>query len=264
VQNERIKRLRQYIELHGEASIEELMKLCSGCSSMTLWRDLKKLEDEGAIRRKRGGAIALRLIETEEETMYSYRSQINPNAKKIIADLASEYIQPGCSIYLDAGSTIMAVAQLLPDKYYNIVTSATNIATELSQRSKCNVTIVGGQVNGCTFSCSGLQAEAFINGVNIDIAIMATSGFSLRNGFTSGHFNEHQLKRKVIEKAKRVVMLMDMSKLNKSMPFTFAALQNIDVLICDAPLPGDVMTEAKRYGVKVCTGEKDMKTVRLI
>ena len=257
--SDRRKRIREYIESQGEASIEELIELCYGCSSMTLWRDLKKLEDEGAIRRKRGGAIAMRLVQNEGESIYAQRSLVNPLSKKIIAHLATEYVQSGCSIFLDAGSTIMAVIQLLPDQYYNIITSGTNIASELSQRSKCNVTLVGGQVSGNTFSCSGPQAESFLDGVNIDTAIMSTSGYSLYNGFTSGHFNEHHLKQKVIEKAKLVVMLMDMSKINHSMPFTFATLQDIDVLICDVPLPDDILAEAERCGVKVCTGEKDME-----
>ena len=257
--SERRKRIREYIESQGETSIEELMELCCGCSCMTLWRDLKKLEDEGMIRRTRGGAIAIRLVQTEGEDLYLHRSLAYLQAKKIIAHLASEYVQPGHSIFLDAGSTIMSVVQLLPDQYYNIVTSGTNIASELSKRSKCNVTLVGGQVSENTFSCSGPQAEAFLDGVNIDIAIMSTSGYSLNNGFTSGLFNEHQLKRKVIEKAKRVVMLMDMSKINHSMPFTFATLQDIDVLICDASLPEDILSEVERYGVKVCTGTKELE-----
>ncbi len=252
---ERRRSIREYIEAHGEANLDELMQLCNGCTSMTLWRDLKKLEDEGAIRRKRGGAIAVRLVQTEAESLYEQRSVVNPKAKRIIAQSAVQYVHQSDSVYLDAGSTIMALVHMLPDQYYNIITSGTNIASELSQKSKCNVTIVGGQVNGNTISCSGPQAEAFLDGVNIDIAIMVTSGFSLQSGFTSSHFSEHQLKRKVIKKAKRIIMLMDDSKLNRNMPFTFAALQDIDVLICNEPLPEEIMSFAKRNGVRVITGE---------
>ncbi len=254
--NERRARIREFIESHGEASMEELAGLCSGCSSMTLWRDLKKLEDAGAIRRKRNGAIAMRLVQTEGEGIYAQRALTNQQAKNEIAGLALEYVQSGHSVFLDAGSTTMALVKQLPDRYYNILTSGTNISSELSQRSKCTVSIVGGQVNGNTLSCSGPQAEVFIDGVNIDIAIMATSGYSLNNGFTSGSFSEHQLKRKVIKKAKRVVMLMDHSKIDHSMPYTFATLQDIDVLISDAPLPPEIRAEAERCGVLVSTGDR--------
>ena len=252
--NERRKLISEYIEAHGEANNEDLMKLCSGCSAMTLWRDLKKLDEEGLIRRKRGGAISIRLVNVQGEDVYAQRELVNPRSKKIIAKMASEYVKFESSIFLDAGSTIMSIAKQMPDQHYNIVTSGTNIATELSRRSKCNVTLIGGQVNGNTLSCSGPQAEAFLDSLNIDTAIMATSGFSLDNGFTSGSFNEHQLKRKVIEKARQVIMLMDLSKIDHSMPYTFATLQDIHVLICDAPLPDEVRKEAERFGVEVLTG----------
>ena len=256
--NERRARIREYIESHGEASMEELAELCSDCSSMTLWRDLKKLEDEGAIRRKRNGAIAMRLVQIEGEGLYAQLALANQQAKNIIANLALPYVQSRHSVFLDAGSTIMAVVKQLPDEYYSILTSGTNISSELSQRSKCNVSIVGGQVNGNTLSCSGPQAEVFIEGVNIDIAIMATSGYSLNSGFTSGSFSEHQLKRKVIKKAKRVIMLMDHSKLDHSMPYTFGTLQDIDVLITDVSLPQEIHAEAERCGVTIINGNGEL------
>jgi hypothetical protein len=54
----RIEDVRKYIDLHGEASVEDLVELCGGCSKMTIWRYLQQLEEEGAIRRIRGGAIS--------------------------------------------------------------------------------------------------------------------------------------------------------------------------------------------------------------
>ncbi len=249
--SERRGRLREYIEQQGEASITELSRLCGDCSSMTLWRDLKALEEEGVIRRVHGGAIARRMASLEGEGLYSQRVNKNMAAKRAIAMAARAYISEGRSIYLDAGSTIMALAKLLDDKHYTIVTSGANIAVELSQRASCTAICCGGQVSASTLSCSGPQAEAFIDGVNIDIAIMACSGYTLRGGFTSGSVAEHALKKKVMAKASRVVMLMDAGKLGASLPYTFGALADIDVLVTEAPLPADIAREAAVRKVKV-------------
>jgi DeoR/GlpR family transcriptional regulator of sugar metabolism len=94
----------------------------------------------------------------------------------------------------------------------------------------------------------------FIKNINIDVAFMATSGFSLESGFTSGDFNECTLKRAIIKKARKVILLMDTGKVNKNMTFTFALLKDIDVLVCDGELPQDIEKEAKKCGVEIMIG----------
>ncbi len=249
--NERRTKIRDYIDSHNEATLKELKELCGNCSNMTLWRDLNALEQEGAIRRTRGGALSMRSIQPDAEGLYSLRAQENTIEKRAIARAAVEFVLPSHALYLDAGSTIMELAKLLGDQHFTIITSGANIAIELSKRRSCSVIGLGGQISGNTLSFSGPQAEALLDYVNIDTAIMATSGYSKTGGFTSGSFSESEIKRKVIEKASKVIMLMDKSKLNRSLPFTFATLSEIGMLITDAPLPKDLELQAKSKGVKV-------------
>ncbi len=255
--NARLTKIKDYIDSRGEATVAELLALCGGCSNMTLWRDLKKLEEEGSIRRTRGGAISLRLIQPDMEGLYIRRSKENITAKRAIARAALPLIETGHSIFLDAGSTLMELARLLSDNHYTVITSGANIAIELSQLRSCNAICVGGQLSSNTLSFSGPHADAFINSVNIETAFMATSGFSLKSGFTSGSFTEHELKRLVIEKASQVVMLMDSSKLQRSLPFTFATLSDIDILVTEKPLPPDVQAAANKAHVKVIVAPDD-------
>ena len=125
------------------------------------------------------------------------------------------------------------------------------------------MTLIGGQINGNTLSCSGPQAETFLDAINIEIALLATSGYSVAGGFTSGIYSEQQLKRKVIEKAKVVILLMDTSKLDRSLPYTFADMKDIDVLICNELLPRAAQAEAERHRVRVISGRsnKSKKTI---
>jgi DeoR/GlpR family transcriptional regulator of sugar metabolism len=189
------------------------------------------------------------------EGVYSKRARENTRQKNAIAKAALRLIHPGHAVYLDAGSTLMAVANQINGDRYTIVTSGANIAIELSQRHTCDVLLTGGQISENTLSCSGAQAEAFISSINIDLALISPSGFSLRNGFTSGSQSESMLKKTVIEKAAKVVMLMDNSKIGRSLPFTFASLSNIDMLICDTPLPADVAAELTAHGVECVVAE---------
>jgi len=253
--NERITKVRDYIQSRGEVGVAELQALYEGYSSMTVWRDLKQLEEQGCVRRVHGGVISTQAAAFQIEGVYSKRARENTREKIAIAKTAVAMIHPGHAVFLDAGSTLMAVANHIDNERYTIITSGANIAIELSQRHTCDVLLSGGQISENTLSCSGGQAEQFISSVNIDLALMAPSGFSLKNGFTSGSQSESTLKQTVIAKAAKVVMLMDHTKLGRSLPFTFASLADIDVLICDAPLPDDVAAQAAASNVECIVAE---------
>jgi len=254
-QHTRIQKIREYIDAQGEASVGELLKLCDGCSNMTLWRDLKKLEGEGAIRRIRGGVVAMRLIQPDLEGVLSQRAMENTAAKRAIAAAAAARLSSGSAIYLDAGSTVMAVAKILPEQHHTVITGALNTAMELSQRRYCDVFLLGGQLSAHTLCCSGAQAVEALAGLNIDTAVMAASGFSLATGFTNGSLSEAELKRQVIAKARHTMLLMDSSKLGKSLTFTFAALEDIDTLICEKPLDEETRAAAQAAGVEIVVAE---------
>lgn len=243
--NERREKIRRYIESKGEVTLNELAELFPQCSSMTLRRDLIRLEEEGRLKRTRGGAIALSRVAAGAEGVYSLRALDNVKGKMDIAQKALDYLGQGHSLYLDSGSTVMCLAKILKDTHTPILTSGANIALELVKNPRLTVTLLGGQLNPNTLSISGNASLQALEGYNIEIAVLATSGFLSETGFTSGTFTENELKQAVIKKARKSIMLMDCSKIGRSMPQTFATLQDIDVLILDAD-PGKELREACR------------------
>ncbi len=236
--------IKDILNTKGEVLLSELAEVFPDCSTMTLRRDLKYLEDNGFVKRIRGGAVALSRLSMSAEDVYSYRALDNIAAKKLIADKAANYIEHGRSLYLDSGTTIMQFAKNIPDDYITIITSGPNIALELIKKANPNVTLVGGQLNRNTISLSGASANIFLTSVNIDIAFMSASGFSLQNGFTGGTYSECELKRDVLARAAKVIVLMDSSKVGKSLPYTFGSFEDIDILISDDNLPDEIIAEA--------------------
>lgn len=243
--------IRQFIESKGEANLTELQELYPNCSSMTLRRDLIRLEEEGYVKRVRGGAIALNRVVSGAEGLYSLRILDNVKGKMDIAQKAVEYIGQARSLYLDAGSTVMYLAKILPENHSSILTSGANTAIELSKNKALTVMLLGGELNHNTLSVSGGLAQHAVQEYNIEMAVMGSSGFSLSSGFTSGSFSENELKRAVLKKATSVVMLMDHSKIGRNMPHTFAALESIDVLITDEEPDGDIKNACKKSKVKL-------------
>lgn len=259
--NERQSTILSYITEHTEARNSDLIPLIGPCSPMTLWRDLEKLEKEGYIVRVRGGAILSQKPRLAGlESAFSERIHQNTAAKERIARLAAGLLRSNHAYYLDAGSTVAALTRRLKVGNYTVLTSAVNIASELALSSRFNVTLLGGQVSPNTLSCSGPQAEAMLDGMNIDVAVMATSGYSVTSGFTVGSLQEAQLKQKIIRKAAFSIMLLDSGKIGKNHPFTFASLANIQILICDQTPPEDILRAATAANTQIFTPEDPLSS----
>jgi len=246
---DRREAINQYIQSRGEVRLKELEQRYTDVSSMTLRRDLEFLERQGRIVRIRGGAKSLAHLSMLKEAAYTHRQVANTDAKLVIADKAIRLLSPGRSVYIDSGTTCMCFAQRLPDQNLFVLTPAPNIALELVKNANVKINLTGGQLNRETLTLSGFNAIEYVKTLNIDLAFVAASAYSLPNGFTCGDYFEAELKRLIIRKARQVVILMDASKLNSNMPYTFARLQNIYALVSDISLPDEYQKAARQAHV---------------
>lgn len=235
---ERREAIRKYIELRGEVSISDLAKEFSRWSEMTIRRDLNFLASEKSVILTRGGVRTLPSSFGITEDVYSERETRNAAAKQLLAEKAAGLIEEGSGIFVDAGTTAMALARVIPDFNGVIVVSAPNIALELAvKKARPTIILLGGTLSRRAMSVSDSEAERQLSGLNIDTAFLATSGFDEHAGFSVGSRADAMLKRTVISHSRRVVMLLDSSKVGVMLPFTFARPEDVDVLITDNDLP---------------------------
>jgi len=243
--------IKQFINEKGEVQFKELEQLSPDISAMTIRRDLAFLENEGTVLRTWGGAKAVKRTSTNIESIFSLRITENIHAKNIIAKKAMEFMETGRSIFIDSGTTTNCLAKIMPDLNFSILTTAPNIALEIIRNANSSITLIGGQLSRSNLTTSGANSINFLKNINIDIAFLAASGFSQKNGFTIGNFDECELKKAVIKKAGKTILLMDRSKIDRNMSYTFATLKHIDILICDV-MPDEVfMINAEKHGVEV-------------
>ena len=225
-------------------SLHELELMFPNVSSMTLRRDIEYFENQG-------GARSMKFITTSMEDTFNLRLSENPDAKEKVALAAIDLIETGRSLFLDSGTTMLKLASLLPDERLTVTTTGPNIAMELIKKNQPIVNTVGGMLNRDNISVSGNQALRQIGDINIDIAFIVPSGISAQNGMTSGNYSECELKKLVVQKARKVVVLMDSSKLDKILPYTFAAISDINTIITDKELPSDITSQAKSAGCEI-------------
>lgn len=249
--NERQKLINDFIQTRSEVSLASLKELVPDVSEMTIRRDLEALENAGRIVRVHGGARSVKAINMLVEDVFSKRSAANVGKKREIAEKALEHIGENNSIYIDAGSTMMTLAELVPDKNLLISTNGINIAAELLKHRKCRVNLIGGEVNKDNISTYGPDARTSVEKLNIDVAFIASTAFSEKCGFSCGSVHDCELKRTVLDRATLRILLMDSSKVGNVMPYTFARPGDIDILISDDGLSGDLRTFFEENGTKV-------------
>ncbi|MBE6963990.1 MAG: DeoR/GlpR transcriptional regulator [Ruminococcaceae bacterium] len=244
----RQNRIQSYIEEKQVASIKELRELCPEVSLMTIHRDLDALERAGLVIKVRGGVKAVRHA---GDPVFDVRMQENGSGKAIIAGKALELIRPHSTVFLDASTTGLILAQQLPDINLNIFTTAPNIALELCRLTNPSVSLCGGMLNRKNLALSGQNTLEMLDKINIDIAFVGVSGCSVDAGFTCGTEADMLVKRLVIRKARTSVILCDHAKLSRLMPYTFASLGDVDYVISDKPLPESFCAAAAAAGTTI-------------
>lgn len=238
----RREKIKDYIELKKTATIRELQELFPDVSLMTIHRDLDALVESGSIVKFRGGAKAVRHNGDPE---FNVRMNENNAGKLTIARKALELIQPHSSIFMDASTTNLALAKILPDINVNIFTTGPSIALELCRLHNPVVTVCCGTINRKNLAVSGRNTLEMLEKINFDLAFIGVSGCSVDAGFTCGREGDMLVKRLMIDKARKSVLMCSREKLNCLMPYTFAHFEDVDYLISDEPMP-EAFAEAAR------------------
>ena len=238
-------RIKEYIEEKNVVSIKELQELFPEVSLMTIHRDLDVLGASGAVVKFRGGARSVRYAGDPE---FNVRMRDNNSGKILIARKALELIQPHSSIFLDASTTNLTLARILPDIHLNIFTTGPNIALELCRLHNPVITLCCGTINRKNLALSGQNTLEMLEKINIDMAFIGVSGCSVDAGFTCGTEGDMLVKRLVIQKARTSVVMCTQEKLRCLMPYTFATMKDVDYLISDCTMPEPFQKAAGEHG----------------
>lgn len=247
----RREKIGKYIQEKGAATVKELGALFPDVSLMTIHRDLEKLEQEGVIHRTRGGAISAVQGSSPTEAKLETRMQTNMKAKREIAKKALQLLEPGSAVFLDAGTSCMALAQAMPDMDLNVFTTGPNIALELGKLSIPTIHMCGGTLNRFNQAVSGQSTLQMLSGINIALAFIGVSGYTDKGGFTCGKEDEMLVKKLMIERAGKKAILMDSSKHGKILPYTFGNVEDVDYIIGDGDLPQGFRERAARAGTRL-------------
>ena len=237
MKRERIEEIAALLDKRGRLSLEQLEEVFPNVSQMTLRRDLFKLEEDGRVIRIRGGAMSVKEVQKVSGEAYTKKTTINTDAKIVIARKAAGLIDEGSCLFIDGGTTAMYLSKEIPDMNCTVFTNGIAVAMELAQKKNVNITVVGGQLMKDNLSTSSPASKDYFDLTNFEIAIVSATAFTPEQGFSCNSQIESDLLKIVFKKARRVYMMLDSSKIGKINPYTFAHIEDVDVLITDDHFP---------------------------
>lgn len=247
----RINKMAELIKREGHVSLSRLKECFPDVSEMTLRRDLHKLEQNRHVIRVHGGAKSFDAVAGVSEDSYTKRSVENIESKIVIAKKALKLLHSNESVFLDSGSTCTTIAHNFPDNHFRIVTSGLTCAIELARLSESTVLMLGGKIYSNSLCVNGTISALLINDMNFDIAFIGATGYLKGVGFTVNVEEDYILKKLVISKAKKVVIVMDASKIEKNASYVFARLSDIDVVVSDDKIDPETISEFNKNGIEV-------------
>ncbi len=250
---ERINKITELLAKRGYMSVLELAEVMN-VSDMTIRRDLEKLDKEGLIRRTHGGAyIELSMLEVD----YHIRETVYLPEKEAIGRKAYTLIQPGESIFIDAGSTTSFLASSIDDtKKLTVVTHSIVVSQALMNKHNVDTIMLGGKLHSATQSLIGPLTEEGLKKFKYTKAFLGTSGINLSEGLTISTIDEVPIKRQAALNSKRVILLADSTKFNKDVLAVFLRIDEIDTIITDWHLKETDRKILEEKGIEVLLADK--------
>ncbi|MFZ0043591.1 MAG: DeoR/GlpR family DNA-binding transcription regulator [Solirubrobacteraceae bacterium] len=249
-QPDRLGAILERLSSDGSVNVVEIASELD-VSPATIRRDLQLLESQRLLGRTHGGAVPQGVL---YELPLRYKSTRQPQEKLRIAREAGSRVLEGWAIGLTGGTTTTEVARTLVDRQQlTIVTNALNIASELAVRPNLKLVVTGGVARAQSYELVGPIAEASLEGLNLDMVFLAVDGISAHAGLTTHHEIEAHTNRALIERAEKVTVVADSSKIGKVAFARICQLSDVSELITDTGAPADAVAAFEESGVQVTT-----------
>jgi DeoR/GlpR family transcriptional regulator of sugar metabolism len=175
-----------------------------GVSEDAVRRDLRALVAEGRARRVYGGAVPV----APGSANMAMRSFKHPEAKSMLARAGAEMIEPGDLVFLDNGSTNLALVEFLPeDRDLTVATNSIEIAAAVLRRQDLPLIMIGGLADPMVGGCVDSRAVLAVSEMTIDICFLGACSVSSSLGVRAFDYADANFKRSLVAASRRTVVM---------------------------------------------------------
>jgi DeoR family transcriptional regulator of aga operon len=246
-------RLAAILQNIAEAGSVDVSRISAdlAVSPATLRRDLKSLQERGLLTRTHGGAVATGV---GFELPLRHREARHQPEKRAIGRLAASLVTEGAVVGMTGGTTATEVARALAartDLDLTIVTNALNIANELAVRQQIKLVVTGGVVRPQSYELIGPLARLIPAELTLDVTFLGVEQVDPELGASARNEGEAAINRLLADRAGRIVVVADSSKLGGSAFVRICPIERINGLITDADADEAVVGRFRDRGVDV-------------
>jgi DeoR family transcriptional regulator, glycerol-3-phosphate regulon repressor len=227
-QAEIVSKLKQ----EGRVSVTELVERLQ-VSDETVRRDLKEMESLGLVRRIHGGAITPK---SDQEEPLLARERFNMREKTRIGQLASRMVSDGMSVFLDTGTTTLALARRLTAQNLRVTTNSLDIALALRDK-RVQVEMTPGALRANDNALVGIETLEYTKRHYYDMAFMGIAACTLAQGWSDYAQEESALRRILLGQARQSALVVDHSKFGRQAYLRTFSLSEVGCIVCDKRPP---------------------------
>lgn len=237
------------MERQGFCTILELSEAFA-VSDMTIRRDVRALTHDSQLRGVHGGVTMLPQTATTG-TDFRARASRMREPKRAIAERAPAYVPRHGAIALDAGTTTLELAAVLPpSSRVTVVTQSLSVINTLLPHERVEVVALGGKLHPSTQSFAGQATVTAISELRVRTFFLAASGLST-SGVYCGNDFDAVTKRALIGAADEVILLTDSSKWSISAMVKACSLAELDRVITDDGVSAEQLAVLADHDVEV-------------
>ncbi len=228
----RRERLRALIRQDGFLPVADICRALK-ISEATARRDLAAIEESGHITRTYGGALA---DYNTDFASLGERAKRARSAKALIARAAATRVPLRGTVFLDAGTTILALARLLAhrrNQQLTVITNSLPVASVLGGAPGITLHLLGGIFLHRQSTLFGDLAVATVADWRFDAAFLGGEAMD-PHGIFNSHAEVVRLQRAAFARARETVFCLDASKLARTTPHQVAAWPEVSRLVTDA------------------------------
>ena len=247
---DRERTILSMLEKRGFVSFRELDKRLTA-SPATVRRDLDRLETAGRIVRVHGGAkIPDAAMRSLQGVPFHENIKKNAAAKAAIGKAAARLCVPGESIIIDGGSTTLQMCPHLEGLHLEVASNSLHIVSALLPQSTTRIYMPAGALYReqnivlSPFDDDGTghysASKMFIGAASVGpLGLMQTDLILL------------QAERRLMARARQVILLVDSSKFRSPIGEAVCALSEVATVITDEGIAGVHAKLVERSGAKL-------------
>lgn len=226
-----------------------------GVSEDTVRRDLREMAARGECLRVYGGA----LLSDSKTVPLKTRIGEDADRKALLARAVVPLLEPGMVVFIDAGSTNLAIARAIPAELnLTVVTNTPAIAAELTGRADIDLVLIGGKVDPAVGAAIDAMALRQLELMRPDLCILGVCGVADETGLSADVFEDAVFKRLACSASHRIVAAITTEKLGHRAAFHVHDFSPPLSLVLEQDADHAFVEALSAKGVQVHCGEDDV------